>query len=160
MAHRIENKYFALEAPFSPNILKTIQQGLLNSPFTPKLYKKACAEIIGENEQSPYLTNKSKLTHYRFLLPFILAAAYCLHAASRETVPLTVGSVSGELHQETLQRRRPSSSENRQVWFLCGRVVFFLFTDERNLQHTAYHPLGTSEIGIGRGQSGTQARID
>ncbi len=49
LASRIEKRYFEKREPFSSNILRKIQQGLLDSPNTPKLYKKSCTQIFGKD---------------------------------------------------------------------------------------------------------------
>jgi len=43
---RIEARFFGIHEPFSANVLRRIQQGLLDSPFTPKSYKKQCAGLF------------------------------------------------------------------------------------------------------------------
>jgi hypothetical protein len=49
---KIERKFFSTDKIFAENILRTIQQGLLISPYTPKGIKESCRAIFQNNVTS------------------------------------------------------------------------------------------------------------
>lgn len=49
---RIEEKFFATDQIFADEILRIIQQGLLNSPYTPKGIKESCRSRFANDTSS------------------------------------------------------------------------------------------------------------